>query len=250
VAVEHKIDVRDILPTIHVPTLIIQRTGDRWVKVEEGRYLANRIAGARYVELVGDDHLIWGADSDRLVDEMQTFLARPQPIAPNERVLLVVLSAEIVGSPSIPASVGDHEPGDWMQALDEDIRDELDRAEGREIKRTRGGLLAVFKRPTRALQCAMAIRRRVNASGLLVRAAVHIGECEVCGDDVTGSAIQTTSRLLDRARPGEIIASRTVRDIVIGSGLTFDARGEMKHDDAVGAWPFYSVGAPASETPQ
>lgn len=227
-----EIDVRDILPAIHVPTLIAQATGDRWVKREEGRYLATHIEGARYVEFAGRDHVIWGENSDRLVDEIQAFVTGALPTAPTERVLVSVLSMAFDRPTSAKDRVERHE---------EEIRGQLLAAGGREITRSGGRLVAVFQRPTRLIQCAIAIRDRLRRSGVEVRSAVHIGECEQRGDDFSGIAVELSWRLLDHARPGEIIVSRTVRDLVVGSGLTFEERGEMQASGLPGALQFFSV---------
>lgn len=234
-----EIDVRDILPTIHVPTLIAQATGDRWVKREEGRYLATHIEGARYVELAGRDHVIWGENSDRLVDEIQAFVTGTLPAASSERVLVAVLSTDIAGS--APVGTSDQMWRDVLRRHDDEIRGELHLAEGTEIKRVGNALVAVFQRPTRAIQCAIAIRRRLATSGLQIRAAVHIGECEKRGDDFTGIAIELTSRLLEQVGPGRIVASRTVRDLVVGSGLTFEEHGEMELAGLPGSLQFFCV---------
>jgi hypothetical protein len=234
-----EIDVRDILPAIHVPTLIVQATGDRWVKREEGRYLATHIEGARYVEFAGRDHVIWGENSDRLVDEIQSFVTGTLQATPGERLLVSVLSLEI-GDPHSDSGAA------LIERHAEEIRGELILAEGRQIRRSPSGLLAVFQRPTRSIQCAIAIRHRLRQFGLDVRSAVHTGECEERGDDFTGIAIELSSRLLDHARPGEIIASRTVRDLVVGSGLTFEEYGEMEASGIPGVLAFFSVsGAPS-----
>ncbi|RUU10131.1 alpha/beta fold hydrolase [Mesorhizobium sp. M7A.T.Ca.TU.009.01.3.2] len=234
-----EIDVRSILPAIHVPTLIVHRTGDRWVMVEEGRYLARHIAGARYVELAGDDHVIWGHDCDRLIDEIQAFVAGALPVGPDERVLVTVLCAEIVESRAELAHA-DHGPllAHWHN---NEIGVELDLAEGLEIRRSANSFLAVFHRPTRAVQCAFAIRNRMEPFGLVLRAAVHIGECEKHGDDFTGIAIDLASVMLGQALPGEIIASRIVRDLAAGSGLSFEERGQTTVGDATESLQFYSV---------
>lgn len=232
-----EIDVRDILPAIHVPTLIMQTTGDGWIKREEGRYLATHIEGARYTELAGRDHVIWGENSDRLVDEIQAFVTRALPAASGEGVLVSVLSLEIGGQPSDAGT-------DLIERHAEDIRGELLAAEGRQIRRSASGFLAVFQRPTRAIQCAIAIRHRLRHSDLDVRSAVHTGECEERGNDFTGIAIELSSRLLDHARPGEIIASRTVRDLVVGSGLVFEEHGEMEASGLPGSLQLFSVREP------
>ncbi|MER9504755.1 alpha/beta fold hydrolase [Mesorhizobium sp. M0579] len=231
-----EIDVRDILSAIHVPTLIVQTTGDRWVKREEGRYLATHIKGARYVELAGRDHLIWGENSDRLVDEIQTFVTGALPAVPGEQILVSVLSVEIVRSGA---------GGDLIERYAEAIRTELLVAEGRHLRRTTNGFIAVFQRPTRSIQCAIAIRHRLRQSGLHVRSAVHTGECEERGDDLSGIAVELSLRLLDQAGPGVIIVSRTVRDLVVGSGLVFEEHGEMEASGLPGVLAFFSVsGAP------
>ena len=232
-----EIDVRDILPAIHVPTLIMQTTGDGWIKREEGRYLATHIEGARYMEFAGRDHVIWGENSDRIVDAIQAFVTGALPAATVERLLVSVLSLEMDGPP--PAV-------DLMERHAEEIRGELLAAEGRQIRRSASGFLAVFQRPTRAIQCAIAIRHRLGQSGLDVRAAIHTGECEQRDDDFSGLAIELSSRLLNHAGPGVIIVSRTVRDLVVGSGLAFKEHGEMEASGLPGVLAFFSVsGAPS-----
>ncbi|RWA66528.1 alpha/beta hydrolase [Mesorhizobium sp.] len=227
-----EIDVRAILPAIHVPTLIVQRTGDRWVRPEEGRYLAAHIEGAKYVELAGKDHVIWGEDSDRLVDEIRTFVAGALPWAPGERLLVSALSL------AVKDIAYGHDP---LERNAELIREELLHAAGQEIGRSPGLLLAVFQRPTRSIQCAFAIGKRLRKLGVEVRAAVHVGECEVRGKEFSGIAIEVASRLLDHARPREVVVSRTVRDLVVGSGLVFDERGEMTASGLPGTLSFLSV---------
>ncbi|RVD43673.1 alpha/beta fold hydrolase [Mesorhizobium sp. M4A.F.Ca.ET.020.02.1.1] len=225
-----EIDVRDILPAIHVPTLVIQRTGDRWVRPEEGRYLARHIEGARYLELAGRDHLIWGEDCDRLVDEIRRIVTGALPAAPSERLLLSVLAIEI--APAGEKAIGQHA---------EAIRDQLLLFDGREIRRSGDKVLAVFQRPTRAIQCAVAIRERLKPLAANFRSSIHIGECESHGEEFSGVAIEVTSRSLDHARPGEIIASRTVRDLIVGSGLAFEEQGAMCGPP--GALQFFCVAA-------
>jgi pimeloyl-ACP methyl ester carboxylesterase len=239
-----EIDVRDILSAIHVPTLIIQRTGDRWVKVEEGRYLANHIVGAKYVELAGSDHVIWGEDSDSLVDEIQAFVTGVRPPPLTERVLLTVLFTDIVGSTSLAASIGDQKWRDLLQRHDDEIRGLLRLTEGTEIKTTGDGFLASFQRPTRAIQCAAAICDRMPGIGLQVRTGIHIGECEKRGNDLSGIAVHLTSRLLEYAEAGEIIASRTVRDLVVGSDFAFEERGEVELRGVPGAWQIFAISRP------
>ena len=225
-----EIDVRDILPAIQVPTLIVQRTRDRWIKVEEGRYLAKHIGGSTYLELDGDDHVIWGENSDRLVDEIQAFLAGLQSSSLSERILLTVLSLEVIGSQS----------GQWYE---DPIRTELQRAHGRYIKSTENGFAATFRGPTAAIRCAMAIRDRMKQMGFRIRAAIHIGECEKRSGDLSGHAIQLGAGLLDHAAVGEVVASQTVRDLGVDPGLAFEERGAAGFPGVPGTWLFYSVSA-------
>ena len=227
-----EIDVRGVLPAIQVPTLIVQRTRDRWASVEEGRYLAKSIPGAKYLELDSDDHVIWGEHSDRLVDEIQAFLVGLQLPPPTERILMTVLSLEIAVSHS-------------KQRHDDQVRTALHLAEGKDIRNTERGYVATFQGPTRAIQCAMAIRDRLKGIDLRIRAAIHIGECEKRADGLAGPAIRLASLLVERAEEGEIIASRTVRDLMVGSGFTFEERGEAVLTDVPGTWQFYSVSGPA-----
>lgn len=187
-----EIDVRDILPAIHVPTLVMQRTGDRWVKQEEGRYLAAHIEGARYVELAGRDHVIWGEDSDGLVEQIKAFVTGALPASPGERVLVSVLALAIV----------DAAEGGKASEQADIVRDELLLGGSAEIRRSRGRLLASFQRPTRSIECAMAIANRLKPCCVEIRAAIHIGECEARGDDLSGIAIEVTSRLLDPCPAG------------------------------------------------
>ncbi|MDX8460443.1 alpha/beta fold hydrolase [Mesorhizobium humile] len=226
-----EIDVRDILPAIHVPTLVLQRTGDRWVKPEEGRYLATHIEGARYVELAGRDHVIWGEDCDGLIDQIRDFVIGALPPARAEKVLISVLALAIDGVADDAKAAGQADI----------VRDGLLLGGGSEIRRSRDTLLAAFQRPTRSIECAMAIANRLGPCGLKVRAAIHIGECEARGEDFSGIAIEVTARLLDHAKPGQIIASRTMRDLVVGSGLTFEEQGEMKASGLPGALQYFAV---------
>jgi len=236
-----EIDVRDILSAIHVPTLVLHRTGDRWVKVEEGRFVADRIPGAKWVELPGEDHVIWGAGLDRTLDEIEEFLTgiRPQPAS--ERVLLTVLFTDIVGSTSMAAELGDRRWREVLRLHDEVVRTELRRFGGVEVNTTGDGFLAAFQGPTRAIQCAGAILSGAGKIGIDIRAALHTGECERRGEDLSGIAVHLASRLLTFAGAGEIIASRTVKDLVVGSGITFEERGEPKLRDVPGTWQIFAA---------
>ncbi|URK87351.1 adenylate/guanylate cyclase domain-containing protein [Rhizobium sp. RCAM05350] len=194
-----EIDVRSILSAIHVPTLVLHRTGDRWVNVEEGRFVANGIQGAKWVELPGNDHVIWAGDADRTVDEIEEFLTGIRPHPASERVLLTVLFTDIVGSTSMAAELGDRQWRDLLSRHDDVVRMELRLFDGTEVNTTGDGFLTSFRGPTKAIQCASAIRDRASELGLTIRAALHTGECERRGNDLSGN--RGASRLTT-ARPG------------------------------------------------
>ncbi len=236
-----EIDVRDILPAIHVPTLVVSRKGDRWVKRQEGRYLADHIPRATFVELPGEDHVIWAGDSDRVLDEIEAFVTGTRPRSTSERVLLTVLFTDIVGSTALASRLGDREWNALMLRHDEAIRAELRQHGGTEIKMTGDGLLATFQGPTRAIQCGDAIRERLGELGLTIRAAAHTGECERRGNDVGGLCVNIASRILGEAGAGEFLVSRTIHDIVVGSGTTFGDKGERALRDVPGTWQLYAV---------
>jgi class 3 adenylate cyclase len=236
-----EIDVRSILPAIHVPTLVLHRSGDRWQKVEEGRYLAQHIAGAKYVELPGEDHVIWAGDQAQLLDEIEEFLTGVRPPPPSERVLLTVLFTDIVGSTSIASEIGDHRWKELLQRHDDEVRKELRRHKGIEVKTTGDGFLAAFDGPTKAIHCATAIRERVAEIGLKVRAGLHTGECEKRDEDLSGIAVHLASRLLDHAQPGEILVSRTVKDLIVGSGIALEERGQATLRDVAGNWELFCL---------
>ena len=236
-----ELDVRNILPAIHVPTLVLHRRGDRWQKVEDGRYLAEHIPGAKYVELPGDDHVIWGGDQTQLLDEIEEFLTGIRPPPPSERVLLTVLFTDIVGSTSIATEMGDHCWKELLQRHDNEVRKELRRHKEIEVKTTGDGFLAAFDGPTRAIKCATAIRERVAQIGLDVRVAIHTGECEKRGEDLSGIAVHLASRMLDQAQPAEILLSRTVKDLIVGSDIALERRGEATLRDVPGSWELFCV---------
>jgi pimeloyl-ACP methyl ester carboxylesterase len=234
-------DVRDVLGAIHVPTLVMHRTGDRWVKVQEGRFLADRIKGAKWVELPGDDHVIWAGDTDRALDEIEEFVTgiRPQPTS--ERVLVTVLFTDIVGSTVMAADLGDRRWRELLHLHDDAVRLQLRLFSGAEVNTTGDGFVAVFQGPTTAIRCAAAIRSHTAAIGLRVRAALHTGECERRGNDLSGIAVHLTSRLLEFAGAGDVIVSRTVKDLVVGSGITFEERGEPALRDVPGKWQIFAA---------
>jgi pimeloyl-ACP methyl ester carboxylesterase len=234
-----QIDVRQVLPSVAVPTLVLHRTGDSDSQVEEGRYIAAHIPGARFIELSGDDHVPW-IGADQVVDEIEEFLTGVRPLPEPDRVLMTLLFTDIVGSTDRAKSLGDRR---WRELLDKHnaiVRTELKRYRGHEVDTAGDGFFATFDGPARAVRAAQAIRDGVRPLGLDIRAGVHTGECELAGDAVRGIAVHTTARVAAEAAAGEVLVSTTVRDLVAGSGLEFEDRGlaELK---GVGAWRLFAV---------
>jgi pimeloyl-ACP methyl ester carboxylesterase len=238
-----RIDVRSVLPTIRVPTLVLHRVGDRDTNVEEGRWIASRIPGARFVELPGDDHLPWVGDTDGLLDVVEEFLTgvRPAPEADADRVLATVLFTDIVGSTERAAALGDRAWARLLEQHHEVVRRELGRFRGREVDTAGDGFLAWFDGPARAVRCALAAAAAVRSLGLEVRAGVHTGECELVGDSLRGIAVHTGARIAAEAAPGEVLVSRTVTDLVAGSGLVFEQRKDVELKGLTGTWRLYAA---------
>ena len=237
-----QIDTRAVLPTIRVPTLVIQRAGDREVKAEEERWIASQIPGAKYVELPGDDHLPWIGDSDRLLDEVQEFLTGIRRGPDPDRILATVLFTDIVGATERAAALGDGRWRELLAAHHAVIRDQLDRWHGREIDTAGDGFLASFDGPARAIRCACTIRDQVRTLGLEIRAGVHTGECELVGAKLQGLAVHIGARVAALAGPSEVLVSRTVKDLVVGSGIEFESRGVRMMKGVPGEWQLFSVG--------
>jgi len=238
-----RIDVRSVLPTIRVPTLVLHRVDDRDTNVEEGRWIASRIPGARFVELPGDDHLPWVGDTDGLLDVVEEFLTgvRPAPEADADRVLATVLFTDIVGSTERAAALGDRAWARLLEQHHEVVRRELGRFRGREVDTAGDGFLAWFDGPARAVRCALAAAAAVRSLGLEVRAGVHTGECELVGDSLRGIAVHTGARIAAEAAPGEVLVSRTVTDLVAGSGLVFEQRKDVELKGLTGTWRLYAA---------
>ena len=235
-----QIDTRHILPTIRVPTLVLARTGDRDVTVDEGRWLASQIPDARFVELPGDEHLLWAGDQDGLLAEIEEFLTGTRSVADPDRVLSTVLFTDIVGSTERARELGDR---GWHDVLDEHhtrVRGVLEQYRGREVDTAGDGFFASFDGPARAIRAACAIREGVLALGIEIRAGLHTGECELMRDKIGGIAVHTGARVAAAAEPGEVLVSSTVKDLVAGSGIVFADRGE-RDLKGVGSWRLYSV---------
>jgi pimeloyl-ACP methyl ester carboxylesterase len=236
-----EIDVRDILPTIQVPTLILHRTGDLIAPVQGGRLMAEKIPNSRYVEFEGDDHVPFTGDFSPVLDEMEEFLTgtrRPQQL---DRVLATVMFTDIVDSTRNAAQAGDRRWRDVIVRHDELTRRQLDRFRGREVKTLGDGFLATFDGPARAIECACAIRDGVNPIGLEVRAGLHTGECELAGDDVRGMAVNIGARIGSLAEPSEVLVSGTVKDLVVGADLDFADRGEHELKGVPGTWRLFAA---------
>jgi class 3 adenylate cyclase len=220
-----EIDIRGVLPMIHVPTLVMHRTDDPRVNVAAGRYLAKHIAGARYVELPGQDHLFCAGDTRRILDEMEEFLTGTLSHSDMERSLATVLFTDIVGSTERLSSLGDREWRHLLERHDAYVRRELARFRGKEIRTTGDGFLATFDGPARAVRCAEAVRDTVRDLGLEVRSGLHTGEIEILPNDVGGIAVHVAARVAQLASAGEVLTSSVLRDLVAGSGLRFTDRG-------------------------
>jgi pimeloyl-ACP methyl ester carboxylesterase/class 3 adenylate cyclase len=244
-----QIDVRPILGAIGVPTLVIHRTGDRLIPVEAGRYLAERIPGSTFVELPGDDHLPWIGDADAIVGEIEQFLTGARSRPESDRVLATVLFTDIVGSTARAAELADAAWADVLRAHHARVREQLARYAGREIDTTGDGFLATFDGPARAVRCALSLADAIRPLGLEIRAGVHTGEIELAGDDIRGLAVHIGARIAALAGAGEVLVSRTVRDLVAGSGLTFQDRGTHVLKGVPDEWHLFAAGTAQPGTP-
>ena len=236
-----EIDVRRVLPTIRVPTLVLHRTGDMIVPVEHGRYLAAQIPGAKYVELPGGDHFWFDGDSETIVAEVQEFITGVRPVPVSDRVLLTVLFTDIVESTRVAADLGDRRWRDLLEQHHRAVRAALERFRGREIDTAGDGFLAVFDGPARAIRCALAVNAAVRDLGVELRVGVHTGECEVIGDAVAGLAVHIGARVATLAGPSEVLVSSTVKDLVVGSGFQFKERGRHELKGVPGTWQVFAV---------
>jgi class 3 adenylate cyclase len=233
-----QVDVRPVLPTIQVPTLVMHRTGDQFISIEQGRYLAEHIPGARFVELPGEDHAGWEGDQDPGNDAIEEFITGHRPVREADRVLATVLFTDIVGSTDQARELGDRRWRELLDRHDDLARAELDRHQGKLIKTTGDGLLATFDGPARAIRCAAALR---DSLPVPIRAGLHTGEVELRGDDVGGIAVHIGARVAALAGEREVLVSRTVRDLVVGSGIEFTDRGTHALKGVADEWQLYAV---------
>jgi class 3 adenylate cyclase len=235
-----RIDVRAALPAISAPTIVMHRRGDL-VPIAHGRLLADRIPGARMIELAGSDHAIWTEDADVIVGEIEQLLTGSRGTPAPDRVLATVLFTDIVDSTRRAADVGDAAWRRLLEQHDELVGEEVTKADGRVVKSLGDGVLAVFAGPARAIACAQALVSGVAELGLSLRAGVHTGECEVLGDDLGGMAVNIGARVGAMADAGEILVTKTVVDLVVGSGLLFSDRGEQELKGVPGLWRVFAV---------
>jgi class 3 adenylate cyclase len=236
-----EVDVRAALPAISAPTLVLHRRGDRLIRIGAGRHLAEHIPGAKFVELDGEDHLFFTGDSDAIIDEIEEFLTGMRGAVTVDRVLTTMLFTDIVKSTEHLVETGDREWHDTLDRHDALVRTQLGRFRGREVNTTGDGFFAVFDGPARAVRCGQAIVGGASALGINVRAGIHTGECEVRGDDYGGIAVHIGARIAALAGPGEVLASRTVKDLVVGSGLTFVDRGVQHLKGIPDPWHIFQV---------
>jgi class 3 adenylate cyclase len=234
-------DVREALPSIQAPTLILHRAQNQIAPPELGIYLAANIPNARYVEMAGADHLWFTENADEAIEEIEEFLTGARSLADPDRMLATVLFTDIVGSTARASALGDRL---WRALLDEHdaiVRRELARFGGREVDTAGDGFLATFDGPGRAIRCARAISDSMDSIGLEDRAGVHTGEVEVRGERIGGLAVHIGARVAAKANGGEIVVSNTVKDLLAGSGLTFTDRGEHELKGVPGSWRLFAV---------
>ena len=237
-----EMDVRAVLPTVTVPTLVLYRAGDRVVRPPLSLKVAQGIPDARAVELAGGDHLYCAGDQAVVLAEVEEFVTGRPAVLPTERVLATVLFTDIVGSTRQAAQLGDHRWRDVLARHERLVAREITRHRGRLVKSTGDGVLATFDGPARAVRAALAIREAVAAAlGLELRAGVHTGECELMGEDVAGMAVHVAARIETEAQAGEVLTSGTVKDLVVGSGLKFESRGTRALKGVPEEWPIYAV---------
>jgi class 3 adenylate cyclase len=234
-------DVRDVLPSIRVPTLVMHRSGDSFIKVEHSRYIASKVPGARYVELEGDENMFSVGDWEGLIGEVEEFLTGTRHEREPDRMLATVLFTDICDSTRRAAEMGDRGWRFLLERHDALFRQALERHRGREVKRTGDGFLATFDGPARAIRCAASIAEAMGSLGLQIRAGLHTGELEVMDGDLGGLAVHIASRVMGAAGPNEVLVSGTVKDLVVGSGIDFEDRGERELRGVPGEWRLYAV---------
>jgi class 3 adenylate cyclase len=236
-----EVNVRAVLPTVRVPTLVLQHTDDQFILPASGKYVADHISGAKYVELTGRNMFHFVEPWRESFQEIAEFLTGQQADVADDRVLATVLFTDIVDSTRRAAEIGDRDWRALLDAHDAVVRSQLARFRGREVNTSGDGFLAMFDGPQRAIRCAMAIRDAVQSLGIEVRAGLHTGECEVRGDDIGGIGVHIGARVSALAGPNDVLVSSTLRDLVIGSGLEFADRGAHELKGVPGEWRLFAV---------
>jgi pimeloyl-ACP methyl ester carboxylesterase/class 3 adenylate cyclase len=236
-----QIDVREVLASISAPTLILHRADNAWVRPEHSRFLAEHIAGATYVELPGSDYFVFLGDSERVLGEIESFVAGIAGPPKSDRQLSTVFFTDIVDSTGVIAEIGDARWRDLLERHRAIVRRELDRPQGQEIDTAGDGFLATFDGPARAVRCACVVRDAVRELGIEIRAGLHTGEVEVLGDGLAGVAVHIGQRVLATAGPSEVLVSSTVRDLTAGSGLEFEDRGLHPLKGVPEEWRLFAV---------
>jgi class 3 adenylate cyclase len=235
-----EIDIRPVLSSIRVPTLAIARERGA-IPPDHGRYLADHIRGAKYVQVPGRNNLIWSGDQEAVTGEIQQFITGVRPAPELERVLATIMFTDIVGSTDLAAAIGDTRWRDLLAEHNRIVRDLLDRFRGREMKTTGDGFLAIFDGPARAIRCGEAISAAVRTLDISVRAGIHTGEVELAEHDLGGIAVHIAARVSAMAEADEVLVSSTVKDLVVGSGLTFEDRGPHSLKGVPGPWQLFAA---------
>ena len=241
-------DVRDLLPSVGVPTLVLHRE-EEFIPVESARYTADHIPGARLIVLPGADHIPFYGDADGYAEEIEEFLTGARQAPPSDRILTTVMFTDIVGSTERASQLGDARWRELMARHDELMRAEIEQHRGREVKTMGDGFLATFDGPARGIRCARAAADKVRALDIELRAGLHTGECELVGNDIAGMAVNIGARIGALADAGEVLVSSTVKDLVVGSGISFADRGAKPLKGVPGEWSLFAVDqieAPAS----
>ena len=238
----YELDFRPVLETIRVPTLVLHRVGNIYVHPDNGRYLADHIEGARFVEVPGEDHLFHGGDTEALLGPVREFLTGTKEAPVEDRVLATVLFTDISGATEHADRLGDRVWGDLLERHHSTVRQQLERYRGREIDTAGDGFFATFDGPARGVRCGLAIRDAIRSLGIESRAGLHTGECELIGDKVGGIAVHIGARVMSSAEEGDVLVSRTVKDLVAGSGLEFTGRGTHELKGVTGEWELFSAG--------
>jgi pimeloyl-ACP methyl ester carboxylesterase len=237
----YQADLREVLPAIRVPTLVIHRREATRIPPRLGRYIADRIPGARFVEVPGVDDFMWAGDQDAVIEEIQEFLTGVRPRPEPDRVLATILFTDIIGSTERAAELGDRRWRDLLARHHALLRDHIQRARGREIDTAGDGFLATFDGPARGIMCAGEIARDVRDLGIAIRAGMHTGEIELMGDDIGGIAVHITARIMAMAGSGEVLVSSTVKDLVTGSDFKFEDRGAHILRGVPGEWRLFAA---------